>query len=127
MCLFDAPMGYHHICITIDSNEVNLCWTQHNEMGSQHCPAIWICQRPLCIYCIYSHNVDSTWNDLACSCGLPINEDTNTNIIVGDILIWVNSLISTLLYMECQLPTWCGSIPEPVFESEEITHLPKTF
>ena len=51
----------------------------------------------------FIHNVDSTWKDLARSCGLMIDEDTNTNIIVDDILSWAKTLVSALLYMECQL------------------------
>lgn len=34
------------------------------------------------------HDVDATWKELACSKGITIDEDTNTNIIVDDILSW---------------------------------------
>ena len=51
----------------------------------------------------FIHDVNSTWKDLARSCGLTMDEDTNTNIIVDDILSWAKTLMSALLYMECQL------------------------
>jgi hypothetical protein len=51
----------------------------------------------------FIHDMDSTWKDLARKHGMMINEDTNTNIIVDDILSWANSLVSALIYMECQL------------------------
>ena len=44
-----------------------------------------------------------TWKDLARSLGITIDEGTNTNIIVDDILSWAKSLLITLIYMECQL------------------------
>jgi hypothetical protein len=34
----------------------------------------------------FIHDVDSSWKELACSYGVMIDEDTNTNIIVDDIL-----------------------------------------
>jgi hypothetical protein len=51
----------------------------------------------------FIHDVDSTWKDLARSLGVTIDEDTNTNIIVDDILSWAKSLHIALIYMECQL------------------------
>ena len=47
--------------------------------------------------------MDSTWQALATELSLTINEDTNTNIIVDDILSFAKSLAIALLYMECQL------------------------
>jgi hypothetical protein len=51
----------------------------------------------------FIHDLDSTWKDLARSFGVTIDEDTNTNIIVDDILSFAKSLAIALLYMECQL------------------------
>ena len=51
----------------------------------------------------FIHDMDSTWKALATELGLTINEDTNTNIIVDDILSWAFSEAAALLYMECQL------------------------
>jgi hypothetical protein len=49
------------------------------------------------------HNVDSWWKELACSHGVVINEDTNTNIIVDNIVSWAKTQSYALMYMECQL------------------------
>ena len=49
------------------------------------------------------HDINSNWKDLARSCRLTIDKDTNTNIIVDDILSWAKTLFVALLYMECQL------------------------
>jgi hypothetical protein len=51
----------------------------------------------------FIHGLDSTWKDLARSLSVTIDNDTNTNIIVDDILSYVKSLLTALLYMECQL------------------------
>jgi hypothetical protein len=47
--------------------------------------------------------LDSTWKALACEHGITTNEDTNSNIIVDDILSHAKLLPIALLYMECQL------------------------
>ena len=102
MWLFDAPMGYHQIGVTADS-QVKLAfagpdatkWT-YNVMpfSPVNGPSTFIA---------FIHDVASTWKDLAHACGLTIDKDTNTNIIVDDILSWAKTLVSALLYMECQL------------------------
>ena len=102
MWLFDAPMVYHQIGVAANS-QMKLAfagpdatkWT-YNVMpfGPVNGPSTFIA---------FIHNVDSMWKDLARLCGLTIDEDTNTNIIVNDILSWAKTLMSALLYMECQL------------------------
>ena len=44
----------------------------------------------------FIHAIENTGTDLACSHGVFINEDKNTNIIVDDILSWAKPLASTL-------------------------------
>ena len=51
----------------------------------------------------FIQDVDVTWKDLARSCGITIDKDLNTNVIVDDILSWAPTLRKALLYMECQL------------------------
>ena len=53
----------------------------------------------------FIHDVDSQWKALTTSCGISIDEQTNTRIIVDDIDI-VNhgcDLDTSLSYMRCQL------------------------
>jgi hypothetical protein len=51
----------------------------------------------------FIHNLNGTWQDLARSLGLVINNNLNTTIIVDDMVSWTKTLIMALLYMECQL------------------------
>jgi hypothetical protein len=102
MWMWDAPQGYHQIGVERESQEKLAFagpdatkWT-YNVMpfGPVNGPATFIA---------FIHDVDSTWKDLARSLGVTIDEDTNTNIIVDDILSWAKSLLIALIYMECQL------------------------
>ena len=49
------------------------------------------------------HDLDSTWKSLAESRQVPINEDTNTRIIVDDIFSWSCRFQQALDYLRCQL------------------------
>ena len=51
----------------------------------------------------FIHDIDSVWKELAKSHGITIDEDTNTRIIVDDIVNWADSFQRSLLYMRCQL------------------------
>ncbi len=52
-------------------------------------------------YSIY--DVDSQWKSLAQSYGISIDDDTNTRIIINDIMCHGKDLATLLRYMECQL------------------------
>jgi hypothetical protein len=102
MWMWDAPQGYHQIGVEAESQDKLAFagpdatkWT-YNVMpfGPVNGPATFIA---------FIHDVDSRWKDLARSLGVTIDEDTNTNIIVDDILSWAKSLLIALIYMECQL------------------------
>ncbi len=51
----------------------------------------------------FIHDVDSQWKALATSCGISINKQTNTRIIVDNIVNHGLNLSTSLQYMECQL------------------------
>jgi hypothetical protein len=55
------------------------------------------------MFIAFIHDVNSTWKDLSCSHGVVINKDTNTNIIVEDIVSKAKTYASAMMYMECQL------------------------
>ena len=102
MWMWDAPQGYHQIGVEEESQEKLAFagpdatkWT-YNVMpfGPVNGPATFIA---------FIHDMDSTWKALATELGITISEDTNTNIIVDDILSWAISEAVALLYMECQL------------------------
>jgi hypothetical protein len=102
MWLWDAPQGYHQIGVEPASQEKlafarpNATKWTYNVMpfGPVNGPATFIA---------FINDIDSSWKELARSYGILIDKDTNTNIIVDDILSWAKSLQIALVYMECQL------------------------
>ncbi len=100
--LFDAPSGYHQLTVA-ESNQEKLAfqgpdaikWTYTvMPFGSTNGPATFI---------NFIHDVDSQLKTLATSSGISINEQTNTRIIVDDIVSHGLDLFTSLKYMECQL------------------------
>jgi hypothetical protein len=51
----------------------------------------------------FIQDVDSTWKSLATLHSVVFNEETNTNIIVNDIVSWAKLYKTALIYMESQL------------------------
>ncbi len=51
----------------------------------------------------FIYDVDSQWKSLARTMGITIGDETNTRIIVDDIVSHGESLPISMLYMECQL------------------------
>ncbi len=100
--MFDAPMGYHQLAITPTSQEklafqgVNaIKWTYMvMPFGPTNGPATFI---------NFIHDIDSVWKELTQERGVPMDDDTNTKIIVDDIVSWAKVLNFALIYMECQL------------------------
>ncbi len=100
--MYDTPMGYHQLLVSPETQEKlafqgpdAVKWTYTvMPFGPTNGPATFIQM---------IHDLDSAWEALAEECGLTINDDTNTNIIVDDIFNWANTFWEALLYMECQL------------------------
>jgi hypothetical protein len=100
--LFDAPMGYHQLTVTLASQE---------KLDFQGPDAIkWMytfmpfrpTNRPA-TFINFIHDIDSQWKALAKLLGMVINDNINTKIILNDIFNWATILDMALLYMECQL------------------------
>ena len=100
--LFNAPSEYHQIAVALDLQS-KLAFTSPDAtkwtysvmpFGPINGPSTFIA---------FIHDMDATWKDLTRSCGLTIDEDLNTNVILEDILSWAATLKKALLYMECQL------------------------
>jgi hypothetical protein len=98
--LFNAPMGYHQLAITLASQE---------KLAFQGPDAIkWMytvmpfkpTNRPA-IFINFIHDVDSQWKAFTKSLGIIINDNTNMKIIVNNIFSWATTLGMALLYMEC--------------------------
>jgi hypothetical protein len=100
--MFDAPMGYHQLAVVPASQEklafqgVNaIKWTYTvMPFGPTNGPAMFI---------NFIHDINSIWKELTQERGVPMDNDTNTKIIVGDIVSWAKVLNFALIYMECQL------------------------
>jgi hypothetical protein len=100
--LFDAPMGYHQLAITLANQEKlafqgpdAIKWTYRvMPFGPTNGPATFM---------NFIHDIDSRWKVLAEKSGLVINSNTNTKIIVGDIFSWAKTINNALLYIKCQL------------------------
>ena len=100
--LFDAPSGYHQLAVA-ESSQEKLAFQGTDAIkwlytimpfGPNNGPATFI---------NFIHDADSQWKALATSCGISIDEQTNTWIIVDEILNHGCDLDTSLLYMRCQL------------------------
>jgi hypothetical protein len=100
--LFDAPLGYHQLAVA-ESSQEKLAFQGPNAIkwtytvmpfGPTNGPATFIS---------FINDVDSQWKALATSCGISIDEQTNTRIIVDNIVNHGLDLSTSLWYMECQL------------------------
>jgi hypothetical protein len=100
--MWDAPQGYHQICIAKESQEKlafagpNATKWTYNVMpfGPVNGPSTFVA---------FIHDMDGTWKDVAHSLGIVIDKDMDTTIIVDDIVSWAKQVTAALLYMECQL------------------------
>jgi hypothetical protein len=85
--MFDAPMGYHQLAVVPESQEklafqgVSAIKWKYTVMpfGPTNGPATFI---------NFIHDIDSIWKKLAEEKGVLIDNDTNTKIIVDDIVSW---------------------------------------
>ena len=59
------------------------------------------------IFLTFIHGMNSTWKVSIKSKEVSIGNDTNTRIIVDNILSWASELETALLYMKCQLQIYC--------------------
>ncbi len=99
--MFDLPMGYHQLAVSPESQEIlafqgvdAIKWTYMvMPFGPTNGPATFI---------TFIHDLDSIWKELAKQNSLPINDNTNTCIIVDDIVSWAESPTRALAYMQCQ-------------------------
>jgi hypothetical protein len=49
----------------------------------------------------FVHDIDSIWKELTKSLGVSIDDNTNTRIIVDDIVSWADNFRHSLIYMHC--------------------------
>ena len=100
--MFDAPMGYHQLAVALASQAklasqgVDAIKWKYTVMpfGPTNGPATFI---------NFIYDINSVWQKLATERGVQIDEDTNTKIIVDDIVSYAKQVQDALNYMECQL------------------------
>jgi hypothetical protein len=100
--LFDAPSGYHQLAVALDSQE-NLAFQGPNAIkwtytfipfGPTNGPATFMS---------FIYDLNSQWKLLATSAGITIGKNTNTCIIIDNIISHGADANASLRYMECQL------------------------
>jgi hypothetical protein len=100
--LYDAPSGYHQLAVALASQEKlafqgpdAIKWTYTvMPFGPTNGPATFV---------NFIYDVDSQWKSLAHTHAINIGNDTNTRIIINDIVSHGKDLSTSLQYMECQL------------------------
>jgi hypothetical protein len=98
--LFDTPSGNHQLAVTLSSQEKlafqgpdSIKWTYMvMPFGPNNGPASFI---------NFIYNVDSQWKAQATLSVVQINEETNTCIIINDIVSHGINLDTSFKYMEC--------------------------
>ncbi len=102
MWMFDMPMGYHQLAVEKSSQEKlafqgvdAIKWTYTiMPLGPTNGPATFI---------NFIYDIKSIWKEEAQWQGVSINDDTNTKIIIDDIVSWADHICHALIYMQCQL------------------------
>jgi hypothetical protein len=98
MWMFDAPMGYHQLAVEKSSQEKHafqgvdaIKWTYTvMPFGPTNGPATFI---------NFIHDINSVWKEEAQWQGVSIIDDTNTKLIVDDIVSWADHIRHALTYM----------------------------
>jgi hypothetical protein len=87
----DLPMScLHHLTVAFQGVD-GIKWTYTvMPFGPTNGPATFI---------TFIHDLDSVWKENARSNGIPIDDDTNTKIIVDDIVSWLRHLEYAIAYM----------------------------
>ncbi len=100
--LFDAPMGYHQLAVALGSQE-KLAFQGVDAIKWTYMVMPFGPTTGLATFINFIHDINSVWKELAQERGVPIDDDTNTKIIVNNIVRLAKLLKFALTYMECQL------------------------
>jgi hypothetical protein len=102
MWLYDAPSGYHQLAVALASLE-KLAFQGPNAIKWTYMVMPFRPTNGPATFINFIYDVDSQWKSLACTHAIDIGDDTNTRIIIDDIVSHGKDLSTSLLYMECQL------------------------
>ena len=87
--------------VQINPSQISLRGPKKHKVHFQS-HAFWSSQWS-CYFCMFIHDMDETWNDLARTRGIVFDLGTGTRIIVDDILSWASTFEIFIKYLECQL------------------------
>lgn len=103
----DCPQGYHQTHVDKATKE-KLAFA--GSYASKY--TYWVMLfRPVngpTIFIMFAHDMDISWNELAKSNDIVIDERTNTKLIVDDILSWAITYGIALQYLQCKLISCCA-------------------
>ena len=110
--MFDASMGYHHLVVAPKSQE-KLAFRGVNTIKWKYTVVPFGPTNGPVTFINFIYDINSIWQQLATTRGVQINKDTNTKIIIDDIMSYAKEIQTVLINMECQLiisQTYCLSL-----------------
>jgi len=100
--LFDAPSGYHQLDVKRASQE-KLAFQGPDAIKWTYTVMPFGPTNGHTTFISMIYDLDSQWKALATSVGITVGDETDTRIIVDDIVNHGPTIDISLLYMECQL------------------------
>jgi hypothetical protein len=100
--LYNAPMGYHKISASEETQE-KLAFQGPYAIKRTYTVMPFGLTNDPSTFITMIHDLDSIWKQLAKELVITIGNDTDTVIIVDDILNWAKTFPQALRYIACQL------------------------
>ncbi len=105
MWMFDAPMEYHQLAAVLASQK-KLTFQGLDAIKWTYTVMLFGPTNGSATIINFIHDINSIWKELAKKQCLTIDDNTNTCIIMDDIVSWSGSFKRSLAYMQCQLIVW---------------------
>jgi hypothetical protein len=100
--MFNTLMGYHQLAVAPESQE-KLAFQGVDAIKWKYTVMPFRPTNRPATFINFIYDINSIWQKLATEKVVQINKDTNTKIIIGDIVSYAKQVQTTLIYMECQL------------------------
>jgi hypothetical protein len=100
--MFDALMGYHQLAVALESQD-KLVFQGVDAIKWKYTVMPFVPTNGPATFINFIYDINSIWQKLATEQGVQIDEDTNTKIIIDDIVSYAKKVQTALIYMECQL------------------------
>ncbi len=92
-------MGYHQLAVVLTSQE-KLPFQGPDAIKWTYTIMPFGPTNGLATFINFIHNIKIVWKKLAKELSVPINDDTNTKIIINNIVSWAKVLDFAIAYME---------------------------